>query len=89
MSNESEKLDHEKVVTIFVNGSKKEVAGKEVSYEQIVNLGFDNNPPTGPNVVITVTYSRGEDDKQGTLLPGATVKLKNGMIFNAKATDRS
>jgi Multiubiquitin len=89
MSNGPENPDHNKIVTIIVNGGKKQVPGKEVSYEAIVNLAYDNNPPTGPNVVITVTYSRGEDDKQGTLLPGKTVKIKNGMVFNAKATDRS
>ena len=78
-----------KEFTIIVNGRKKEVIGRELSFEQIVNLAYNDNPPTGPNVIITVTYSKGEDDKQGTLLPGQTVKIKNGMVFNAKATDRS
>lgn len=92
MNNEGQNKDnpgHDKTVTIIVNGRRKEVTGKELSYEAIVNLAFDNNPPTGPNVVITVTYAKGEDDKQGTLLPGKTVKIKDGMVFNVKATDRS
>ncbi len=83
--------DHgqEKTFTIIVNGRKKEVATKEVSYANIINLAYDNNPPTGPNIVITVTFKRGENDKQGTLLPGDFTKIKDGMIFNVTATDKS
>lgn len=80
---------HDKRFTIIVNGQKKEVTTKIVSFEDIVNLAYDNNPPKGPNVVITVTYSKAEHDRQGTLLPGATIEIKDGTIFNVKATDRS
>jgi len=80
---------HNKEFTIIVNGRKKEVTEKELSFEDIVNLAFDNKPPTGPNVVITVTYSKGEDGKHGTLLPGDKVKIKNHMVFNVTATDKS
>ena len=84
----NEGLGHDKVVTIFVNGRKKEVRAKELSFAEIVALAFEN-PPTGPYIVITVTYSKGEDGKQGTLLPGNSVKIKDGMIFNVTATDKS
>ena len=89
MTSAPQPSDHDKRVNIIVNGSKKQVDGPTVSYEQIVNIAFDNKPPTGENVVITVTYSRGEHDAQGTLLPGKSVAVKSGMVFNAKATDRS
>ncbi len=79
----------ERTFTIIVNGRKKEVATKELSYADIINLAYDNNPPTGPNIVITVTFKRGENDKQGTLLPGDSIKIKDGMIFNVTATDKS
>jgi hypothetical protein len=85
----NEEHGHEKTFTIIVNGRKKEVATKELSYVDIVNLAYDNNPPTGPNIVITVTFKKGEGDKQGTLLPGDTIKIKDGMIFNVTATDKS
>jgi hypothetical protein len=81
--------DRDKSVTIIVNGRKKDVTAKELSFEEIVNLAFDNNPPVGPYIVITVTYSKGEDGKQGSLLPGNRVKVKAGMIFNVTATDKS
>jgi len=84
------KADHEKNVTIIVNGREKQVEKGELSYEEVVNLAYDNKPPQGDNVVITVTYSKGEGGKQGTLLPGGEpVKVKKGMIFNVTATDKS
>ena len=85
MSNEKEN----KTTEIIVNGRKKAVTGDTISYEQVVNLAFDNNPPRGEFIVITVTYSKGEDAKEGSLLPNGTVKLKKGMVFNVTATDKS
>ncbi len=78
-----------KTFTIIVNGRKKEVTTRDLSFEQIVAIAFAGNPPSGPNVVITVTYSKGEHGENGTLLAGDVVKIKNGMIFNVSATDRS
>lgn len=91
MNNPTDKKEkeHDKTVTIIVNGRKKEVSEKELSYEQIVDIAFNGNPPKGENVVITVTFSKGEDGKQGTLLPGQKVKVKDGMVFNVTATDKS
>jgi hypothetical protein len=80
---------HAKTYHIIVNGQKKEVGTNVLSYDDVVNLAFDNNPPKGENVVITVTFSKAEDDKQGTLIEGQRVEIKNGTIFNVKATDRS
>ncbi len=80
---------HTKTYTIIVNGQKKEVTTNILSYADVVNLAYNNNPPTGENVVITVTFSKAEHDKQGTLVAGQTVEIKNGTIFNVKATDRS
>jgi hypothetical protein len=80
---------HHEPVTIIVNGRPKEVTQKELTFEEVVNLAFNNDPPHGPNVVITVTYSKGDGGKQGSLLPGHHVKVKAGMVFNVKATDKS
>ena len=84
-----EEQGHDKVFTIIVNGRQKTVTGKDISFEELVALAFNNNPPTGENVVITVTFSKGEDAKQGTLLPGDTVKIKEDMVFNVTATNKS
>lgn len=76
--------------TIVVDGTPHEWGQKEISYEQVVNLAYDGNPPSGENVSITVGYRRGDGDKhEGDLEPGQSVKVKDGMIFDVTATDRS
>lgn len=78
---------HDKTTTIFVNTREKTVEGKEVSYDQIVRLAFAT-PPGGENIEITVAYRDGPGP-DGTLLPGTTKKVKDGMIFDVTATDKS
>jgi hypothetical protein len=87
MADIQEEERHE--LTIIIDGTQFEVPRGKISYEQVVNYAFDNKPPTGPDVVITVNYSRGVDGKEGSLLPGKDVEVKVGMVFNVKATDKS
>jgi hypothetical protein len=87
MADTQEEEKHE--VTIIIDGTQFEVPKGKISYEQVVNYAFDNKPPTGPDVVITVNYSRGVDGKEGSLLPGKDVEVEAGMVFNVKATDKS
>lgn len=90
VTQEQEKAGGKKMVVIIVNGRPKEVYEKELSFEEIVNLAFDNNPPTGDNIVITVTFTKGPGaKKEGSLLPGDTVKIRDRMVFNVSATDKS
>ncbi len=87
--NKNEGQGHNKNFTIIVNGRQKVVTAKEISFAEIVALAFDN-PPTGPNIVFTITYRRGDGNKpEGSLVEGETVKIKDGMIFNVTATDKS
>jgi multiubiquitin len=80
---------HDKEYTIIVNGREKVVTSKRLSFEEVIALAFDP-PPTGPYIVFTVTYRRGHGNKpEGTLVEGETVKIKDGMIFNVTATDKS
>jgi hypothetical protein len=83
--------DHDpKTVTIIVNTRRHEVdKNKEILFEEVVNLAYDNNPPTGPNVAFSVMYRRGHGNQDGTLTPEQTVKVKDGMIFDVTPTDRS
>ena len=74
---------------IIVNARPKEAATDELSFNKIVALAF-NPVPTGPNLLFTITYRHGpRENPQGNLLEGGTVKLKDGMIFNVTATDKS
>lgn len=78
-----------KTFTIIVNGRPKEVTEKEMSFEQIISLAFQN-PPFGANTIFTITYRKGEGNKpEGSLVAGNIVKLKEGTIFNVTATDKS
>jgi len=81
-------MESKSKVTIVVNGRKKTVTTKEISFDEVVALAFDN-PPSGPNIVITVAYRRGHGNKSGTLEEGQSVKVKDGMIFDVTATDKS
>ncbi len=75
--------------TIIVNGRQKTVHEEKLTFTEIVALAFEN-PPTGQNVVFTVTYRGGQSNKpQGTLVSGEIVKINDGMIFNVTATDKS
>lgn len=80
---------NDKNFTIIVNAREKAVAAKELSFSEVVALAFDP-PPTGQNIMFTITFRRGEGNKpEGSLVEGETVKLKEGMIFNVTATDKS
>lgn len=87
--NNNDGLGHAKEFSIIVNGRQKVVIENEISFAEIIALAFDN-PPTGPNIIFTVTYRKGENHKpEGTLIAGAKVKVKDGMVFNVTATDKS
>lgn len=74
---------------IIVNGRPKIVHDQDVSFEKAVKLAFEN-PPIGPNVVFTVTYTDAHGPKpDGTLTKGHSVKVKDGTVFNVRATDKS
>lgn len=78
-----------KEFTIIVNAREKKLSDREVSYQQIVELAFGSYVDN-ENTVYTVTYSKGEDHKkEGSLIKGQTVKIKDGMIFNVTRTDKS
>lgn len=87
--NKHSEQGQDKDFTIIVNGRQKKVTKKELPFAEIVALAFDN-PLTGPGVVYTITYRRGEGNKpEGTLVEGETIKIKEGMIFNVTATNKS
>lgn len=74
---------------IIVNARQKEWKDATITFEQVVVLAFgiyDNNP----NIGYTVTYSRGWEPKpEGTMVKNSIVRVKNKMIFDVTATDKS
>lgn len=79
-----------KDVTIIVNGRQRTVPkNSELTVAQVVALAFDN-PPTGQNVEFTITYRKGHGERpDGSMSGNDTVKVKEGMVFNVTATDKS
>jgi hypothetical protein len=72
-----------------VNGRQNKWPAKTISFDDVVRLAFDT-PPTGPNILFTVTYRKGTGHKpEGSLVAGHSVPVKEGMIFNVSATDKS
>ena len=78
-----------KSTAIIVNGRQKLTTAKELSFEDVVRLAFDDavfNDVT----IYTITFKRGHGEKpEGTLVEGESVKVKEGMIFNVARTDKS
>lgn len=78
-----------KEITIIVNSREKTVTKKELTFDELVALAFEN-PPSGEFICFTITYRNGPRNKpEGTLIEGKSVKIKEGMIFNVTATDKS
>lgn len=78
-----------KTYKIYVNGQEKVLARKTVTFEELVALAFPN-PPTGPNILFTISYEDGpHSHPSGSLMPGGKVKVKDGEIFNVTPTDKS
>jgi len=76
-------------IVIIVNGREKSVPDKDLSFERLVELAFEN-PPTGQYVIFTITYRHGPcENREGMLIESKSVKIKNRMIFNVTATDKS
>jgi len=76
-------------VTIYVNGRPRTVEKREHTFDEVVRWAYPN-PHSGPDYEYTVTYSKGPDGKkEGILVAGQTIKVKEGMIFNVYETNKS
>jgi hypothetical protein len=79
----------EKLMTIVVEGSPHEWPKDEISYTEVVTLEVPDYAQH-PNITYTVRYKRGQGNKpEGILVPGASVKVKDGMVFNVSETGQS
>ncbi len=75
--------------SIIVNAREKVWSEANITFEQVVVLAFGNYD-NDPNKGYTITYSRGWNSKpEGTMVKGSSVRVKNKMIFDVTATDKS
>jgi hypothetical protein len=73
---------------IIVNARPHVVHGREVTFEQIVQLAFPGAHE--PNVVFSMTYRHAASKPHnGELGPGGTVEVKKDTIFNVTRTVQS
>lgn len=87
--NDDAKVDKDRnTVDIFVNTKPHAVPKGDISFETVTTLAYPTTPPGG-NVGYTVTWQRGHGSKDGTLVAGQSVPVKDGMIFDVTATDLS
>ena len=76
-----------KVTVITVNGRQKEVTGHKITYVEVVKLAFPD-AQFDENIIYTVAYAN-PHGKDGTLVKGEDVSVKEGMVFNVSKTNRS
>lgn len=76
----------EKEFTIIIGANSFTYTEKKISYEKVVELA---EVPLGENMMATVAYERGEHGKNGTLVSGDLVNVKEGMFFHVEPTNRS
>lgn len=78
-----------KTVTIIVEGTPHEWPKGEITYAEVVTLEVPDYPQH-TEITYSVKYKNGHGNKpEGTLAPGASVKVKEGMIFSVSETGQS
>ena len=81
--------DTDKVFDIIVNGTHYSVPNEEVSFDQIVDIGYPDGG-RGPLITYTVDFYNGAGrPPEGKLTEGREAKIKDGTVFNVTRTDRS
>lgn len=76
-----------KTTMIVINGRQREVTGQNISYTQVVQLAFPDDQEN-ETIEYTVAFAN-PHGKDGTLVNGQDVHVKEGMIFNVSKTNRS
>jgi hypothetical protein len=87
---ELEALRHPPMATIVVDGVPHEVPRRErITYVEVVTLAHPDYPKH-PEITYSVTYTKGPRERpEGTLPPGGSVKVKEGMSFVVNRTGQS
>ena len=79
----------DKTFSITVNGRQREVEREELSFDELVELAFDD-PARGPQIVFTITFREaGGRIVEGELDEAQRLKVRDGTIINVTRTDQS
>jgi|SRR5579871_6285350 len=86
---ELEEAEHPRETEIIVNSRPCKVPGREVNYEEVLQLAFPG-PHNDPNVVFSMTFrNAASHPSTGELGPGGKVKVRKGTVFNVTRTVKS
>lgn len=76
-------------VTIIVSGTPHQWKKGKITFQQVIELAYGSYNDS-LNVAYTVTYEDGpRQNPEGSMIKDSVVFVKNKMIFNATATDKS
>lgn len=88
MASEEKKSDELKEFTIIVNAREKQWLQKRISFEQVIVLAF-GLMESNVSIAYSVIYKKGDNNKEGIMVKGDEVKVKDEMRFTATQTSRS
>jgi hypothetical protein len=72
---------------IIVNGRERTVTGKTINFERVVVLAFGS---IDPQTIYTMAYAEGPaSNREGKMVVGDVVEIKEGMVFNVTITRKS
>lgn len=81
--------NEKKTATIIVEGIPHEWPKDDITYAEVVTLEVPDYPQH-TDITYAVKYTNGHGNKpEGILSPGASVKVKDGMIFSVSETGQS
>ena len=87
-----ERLEEEKRhlhITIIVDGTAHKWPKGKITFAQVVTLEFPDYKP-GDGINYSVKYTKGpRENPEGVLVPGASVEVKEGMVFHVTRTGQS
>jgi hypothetical protein len=78
---------HDKTYDIIVNDRPKTVFNHKLTYLEVVQLAYPGEQPSD-GIVFTVTYSN-PHGRDGSMVEGDKIVVKDGIIFNLRKTDKS
>jgi hypothetical protein len=89
---EIERLEEERRhlhVTIIVDGTPHKWPKGKITFAQVVTLEFPDYKP-GDGINYSVKYTKGpKENPEGVLVTGASVEVKEGMVFHVTRTGQS
>ncbi len=77
---------HDKTYRIEVNGVSETVNHDVLTYEEVVSLAF---PQPVANAIYSVMFEKAKDPKDGDLVAGQSITVKEGTEFDVDDTGRS